>query len=173
MVAALPEIWFLKDTDGDNRGDLKIACCKACAVLIHTIVPMHVVGPGCWIYWSRGIFIVAAFETPTRLFRTGDSGVHRFNPRTFEVEFHYPIGPNPHGDVFDRWDSNSPMMVHQVRAVMSVSEKACAQVVANGSRKNASGAATGILSSSHFPETSQNNFLVCNTLAFSAYSSMK
>ena len=55
------------------------------------------------MYWSRGIFNVANFETPTKTFRSGASGVHRFNPRTFEFEFHFPIGPNPHGDVIDQW----------------------------------------------------------------------
>ena len=49
------------------------------------------------------VFNVANFETPTKTYRSGASGVHRFNPRTFEVEFHFPIGPNPHGDVIDQW----------------------------------------------------------------------
>ena len=104
-------------------------------------------------------------ETPTRTFRSGDSGVHRFNPRTFEVEFHFPIGPNPHGDVFDQWGyqfandgtggvgsyvnigkgiGNKPWFKMRVRPV----------------------AATGILSSSHFPEANQGNFLICNCIGF-------
>ena len=43
-----------------------------------------VIGPDGWIYWSRGIFNVATFETPTHTYRSRQSGVHRFNPRTFE-----------------------------------------------------------------------------------------
>ncbi len=104
LVAALPELWFLKDTDGDNRADLKIRMLQGMSSAdSHHSANAMLLGPDGWIYWSRGIFNVAAFETPTRTFRTGESGVHRFNPRTFEIEFHYPIGPNPHGDVFDRW----------------------------------------------------------------------
>ena len=29
------------------------------------------VGPDGWLYWSRGIFNVANFETPTKTFRSG------------------------------------------------------------------------------------------------------
>ena len=42
-------------------------------------------------------------ETPTKTFRSTTSGVYRFDPRTFEIDFHFPIGPNPHGDVIDQW----------------------------------------------------------------------
>ncbi|MGB8853317.1 MAG: plastocyanin/azurin family copper-binding protein, partial [Pirellulales bacterium] len=101
----------------------------------------------------------------TKTYRSGGSGVHRFNPRTFEVEFHFPIGPNPHGDVFDQWgyqfandgtsgvgcyadigkgQGNKPWFAKRVRPVP----------------------ATGILSSSHFPEKNQGNFLVCNSIGF-------
>ena len=34
-------------------------------------------GPDGWLYWSRGIFNVASFETPTRTYRSGSSGVGR------------------------------------------------------------------------------------------------
>ncbi|MCA9117901.1 MAG: HEAT repeat domain-containing protein, partial [Planctomycetaceae bacterium] len=98
-------------------------------------------------------------------FRSGRSGVYRFNPRTFETEFHFPIGPNPHGDVFDRWGyqfandgtsgtgsyvnigkgiGNRHWFVKRVRPVP----------------------ATGILSSSHFPPELQNNFLISNAIGF-------
>ncbi len=168
IVAALPELWFLKDTDGDNRADLKIRMLQGmCSADSHHSANAMLLGPDGWIYWSRGIFNVAAFETPTRIFRTGDSGVHRFNPRTFEVEFHYPIGPNPHGDVFDRWgfqfanDGTSG-----TGGYVSIGKG-----VRPGGREWFKKewrpvAATGILSSSHFPESSQNNFLICNTIGF-------
>ncbi len=168
IVAALPELWFLKDTDGDNRADLKIRMLQGmCSADSHHSANAMLLGPDGWIYWSRGIFNVAAFETPTRTFRTGDSGVHRFNPRTFEVEFHYPIGPNPHGDVFDRWgfqfanDGTSG-----TGGYVSIGKG-----VRPGGREWFKKewrpvAATGILSSSHFPESSQNNFLICNTIGF-------
>jgi len=164
LVASLPEIWFLKDTDGDDKADLKIRMLQGvCSSDSHHSANALLIGPDGWLYWSRGIFNVAAMETPTKTVRSGQSGVHRFNPRTFEMEFHYPIGPNPHGDVFDQWGfqfandgtggsgayvnigkgiGNKPWFKMRVRPV----------------------AATGILSSSQFPEKNQGNFLICNCI---------
>ncbi len=166
LVAALPEIWFLKDTDGDDKADVKIRMLQGVSSAdSHHSANAMLVGPDGWLYWSRGIFNVAAMETPTHTFRSGESGVHRFNPRTFEMEFHFPIGPNPHGDVFDQWGfqfandgtggsggyvnigkgiGHKPWFKMRVRPVSS----------------------TGILSSSHFPEKNQNNFLICNCIGF-------
>lgn len=166
LVAALPEIWFLKDTDGDDKADVKIRMLQGvCSADSHHSANAMLIGPDGWLYWSRGIFNMATMETPTQTVRSGASGVHRFNPRTFEMEFHFPIGPNPHGDVFDQWGyqfandgtggsgayvnigkgvGNKPWFKMRVRPV----------------------AATGILSSSHFPDANQGNFLICNCIGF-------
>ncbi|QDV68913.1 Cytochrome c-552 precursor [Rosistilla carotiformis] len=168
VVAALPELWFLKDTDGDNRADVKIRLLQGLSSAdTHHSANAMLLGPDGWIYWSRGIFNVAAFETPTRTFRSGASGVHRFNPRTYEFEFHYPIGPNPHGDVFDRWGYQ----------FANDGTTGTGGYVSIGKGERPGGrqwfkkewrpvAATGLLSSSHFPDASQNNFLICNTIGF-------
>ena len=166
LVAAPPEIWFLKDTDGDDRADLKVRMLQGVSSAdTHHSANAMLVGPDGWLYWSRGVFNVANFETPTKTYRSGQTGVHRFNPRTFEVEFHFPIGPNPHGDVFDQWGyqfasdgtsgtgsyvnigkgvGNKKWYVKRVRPVP----------------------ATGLLSSSHFPEHLNGNFLICNAIGF-------
>lgn len=168
LVAALPELWFLKDTDGDNRADVKIRMLQGMSSAdSHHSANAMLLGPDGWLYWSRGVFNVAAFETPTRTHRTGETGVHRFNPRTFEIEFHYPIGPNPHGDVFDRWGFQ----------FANDGTSGTGGYVSIGKGQRPSGrqwfkmewrpvAATGLLSSSHFPQANQNNFLICNTIGF-------
>ena len=166
LVAAPPEIWLLKDTDGDDKADVKIRMLQGVSSAdTHHSANALVIGPAGALYWSRGIFNVCSNETPTRVFRSGSSGVYRFDPRTFEVGFHFPIGPNPHGDVFDSWGfqfvndgtggtgsyanlgkgiGNKKWFRKRVRPV----------------------AATGILSSSHFPERNNENFLICNTIGF-------
>ncbi len=166
LVAAPPEIWFLKDTDGDDKADFKIRMLQGVSSAdTHHSANAVVMGPDGWLCWSRGIFNVANFETPTQTFRSGASGVHTFNPRTFETEFRFPIGPNPHGDVIDQWGyqfasdgtsgtgsyvnigkgvGNKKWYVKRVRPVP----------------------ATGILSSSHFPEEHEGNFLICNAIGF-------
>ncbi len=168
LVAAPPEIWFLKDTDGDDKADVKIRILQGVSSAdTHHSANAMVIGPDGWLYWSRGIFNVAAFETPTRTHRTGKSGVHRFNPRTYEIEFHYPIGPNPHGDVIDRWGYQ----------FANDGTSGTGGYVSIGKGQRPGGrqwfkkewrpvAATGILSSSHFPTANQNNFLICNCIGF-------
>ena len=168
LVAAPPEIWYLKDTDGDDKADVKIRMLQGVSSAdTHHSANAMLVGPDGWLNWSRGIFNVAAFETPTQTYRSGESGVHRFNPRTFEVDFHYPIGPNPHGHFFDRWGFEF--------ANDGTSGTGGYVGIGKGLRPGNKEwfdkewrpvAATGQLSSSHFPEELQHNFLICNTIGF-------
>ena len=164
LVAAPPEVWFLKDTDGDDKADLKIRVLQgvSSADTHHSANAVNI-GPDGWMYWSRGIFNVANFETPTKTFRSGASGVHRFNPRTFEFEFHFPIGPNPHGDVIDQWGyqfasdgtSGTGSYVNIGKGIGNKKwyEKRVRPVPA-----------TGLLSSPHFPPELEGNFLICNAI---------
>ena len=166
LVAALPEIWFLKDTDGDDKADVKIRMLQGvCSADSHHSANAMLIGPDGWLYWSRGIFNVAAMETPTKTVRSGASGVHRFNPRTFEMEFHFPIGPNPHGDVFDQWgyqfaNDGTSGTGSYVNIGKGIGNKQWFD------KRVRPVAATGILSSSQFPEKNQGNFLICNCIGF-------
>lgn len=166
LVAAAPEIWFLKDTDGDDKADVKIRVLQGISSAdTHHSANAMLIGPDGWLYFSRGIFNVANFETPTKTFRSGRSGVHRFNPRTYEFEFHFPIGPNPHGDVFDKWgyqfaNDGTGGTGSYVNIGKGVGNK---QWFKKRVRPVAS---NGILSSSHFPEENDGNFLISNAIGF-------
>ena len=164
LVAALPEIWFLKDTDGDGRADFRLRMLQGLdSADSHHSANAMLIGPDGWLYWSRGVFNVSAMETPTRTVRSDRTGVHRFNPRTFEVEFHFPIGPNPHGDVFDQWgyqfaNDGTTGVGSYVNIGKGVGSRPWFE------KRVRPVAATGLLASSHFPEKNQGNFLVCNTI---------
>jgi len=166
LVAAPPEIWFLKDTDGDDKADVKIRMLQGVSSAdTHHSANGLVIGPDGGLYWSRGIFNVANMETPTTTYRSGRSGVHRFDPRTFEVRFHFPIGPNPHGDVIDQWgyqfaNDGTSGTGSYVNIGNGVGNKQWFK------KRVRPVAATGILSSSHFPERNNGNFLICNTIGF-------
>lgn len=164
LVAALPELWFLKDTTGDGRADYRVRMLQGLSSAdSHHSANAMLLGPDGWLYWSRGIFNVAAIETPTQTYRSERSGVHRFNPRTFEMEFHFPIGPNPHGNVFDQWGylfsndgttgTGSYVNIGKGIGNRQWFEKRVRPV-----------AATGVLSSRHFPDENQGNFLIANTI---------
>jgi putative heme-binding domain-containing protein len=164
LVAAPPEIWFLKDTDGDDVADVKTRVLQGMSSAdTHHSANAVVVGPDGWMYWSRGIFNVASIETPTGTFRSGASGVHRFNPRTFQMEFHFPIGPNPHGDVFDKWgyqfaNDGTGGTGSYVNIGKGVGNKKWFK------KRVRPVPATGIISSEHFAPENQNNFLICNSI---------
>ena len=166
LVAAPPEIWFLKDTDGDDKADVKIRMLQGISSAdTHHSANAMLIGPDGWLYFSRGIFNVANFETPTQTYRSGKSGVHRFNPRTFEVEFHFPIGPNPHGDVFDRWgyqfaNDGTTGTGSYINIGKGIGNKQWFK------KRVRPVAANGILSSSHFPENNDGNFLFTNVIGF-------
>ncbi|MEO2036470.1 MAG: PVC-type heme-binding CxxCH protein, partial [Planctomycetaceae bacterium] len=164
LVAAPPEIWFLKDTDGDDVADVRIRMLQGVSSAdTHHSANAMVIGTEGGLYWSRGIFNVASMETPTGTYRSGRSGVHRFDPRTFEMSFMFPIGPNPHGHVIDQWGyhfandgtSGTGSYVNIGKGIGNKKwfEKRVRPV-----------AATGILSSSHFPDDMQGNFLICNCI---------
>ncbi len=167
LVAAAPEIWFLKDTDGDDKADVKIRMFQGVSSAdTHHTANALVVAPDGGLYWSRGVFHVTNAETPTKTFRSTRSGVYRFDPRTFEIDFHFPIGPNPHGHVIDQWgyqfatDGTSGTGSHMaigkgVGAPQQWYRKRVRPVPA-----------TGILSSSHFPPENNGNFLICNAIGF-------
>ena len=166
LVAAPPEIWFLQDTDGDDKADVKIRMLQGISSAdTHHSANAMLIGPDGWLYWSRGIFNVANFETPTQTYRSGKSGVHRFNPRTFEVGFHFPIGPNPHGDVIDRWgyqfaNDGTGGTGSYVNIGKGIGNKQWFK------KRVRPVPATGILSSPHFPKENDGNFLICNAIGF-------
>ena len=166
LVAAPPEIWFLKDTDGDDKADVKIRMMQGLSSAdTHHSANALVIGPDGGLYYSRGIFNKVATETPTKTFRSGASGVYRFDPRTFELEFVFPIGPNPHGDVFDQWgfqfaNDGTSGTGSYVNIGKGIGNKQWFK------KRVRPVAATGILSSSHFPDANQGNFLICNCIGF-------
>ena len=164
IVAAPPELWYLKDTDGDNKADLKIRLLQGVSSAdTHHSANAMLLGPDGWLYYSRGIFNVANFETPTRTFRSGASGVHRFNPRTFEFEFHFPIGPNPHGDIFDQWgyqfaNDGTGGTGSYVNIGKGIGNKKWFK------KRVRPVPATGMISSGHFTDKYNGNFLICNAI---------
>ena len=169
IVASVPDILFLKDTDGDDVADVRIRLLGGLGSAdTHHSANNFVYGPDGFIYYQRGIFNVSNVETPWFTNQeSGTSGMYRFNPRTHEFSFHAVNNPNPHGISFDYWGyhyatdgtggaayqvkptgdggfSMRTLLPHTVRPVP----------------------ASGILSSDHFPDENQGNFLILNVIAF-------
>ncbi len=170
IVASVPDLLFLKDTDGDDVADVRIRLSGAYGSAdTHHSANGFIYGPDGFIYYQRGIFNVSNVETPWAAAKLNDgtSGMYRFNPRTHEFSFHAPNSPNAHGIDFDYWGYHyatdatggsayqvqpnddgtfrmDRLLDHTVRPVP----------------------ASGILSSDHFPQENNGNFLILNVIAY-------
>ncbi|MCX7398516.1 MAG: PA14 domain-containing protein [Planctomycetales bacterium] len=176
LVAMAPDIFFLKDTDGDDRADVKERIFHGLdSADTHHTANAFVMSPGGKFYFSRGIFHAENFETPwgpTKRFGTGGTGVYEWDPVTFDINFHFPIGPNPHGDVFDQWGNQFAtdgtggtgnyigMPGHG--APTQLYEKRVRPVPA-----------IQILDSQHFLEENRGNLLIANVIGFQGVTQYK
>lgn len=169
VVASAPNFLFLKDTDGDDVADFKEVILGGLdSADTHHTANGFDYGPDGYIYYQRGIFNVSNVETPWETAQfSGASGMYRFNPRTHRFRFHAENNPNPHGGDFDYWgyhyatDATSGnafqvrMDVDGAFKMHPLLEKTVRPVPSSG-----------ILSSAHFPEKNNGNFIILNSIGF-------
>lgn len=166
VVASPPELYFMKDTDGDDKADVKIRILDGLSSAdSHHSANSFQLGPDGALYWQRGIFNKKAIETPYGPFRSAISGVYRFDPLTFHYSFHFPIGPNPHGDVFDQWGNQFAtdgtggngyyINIGKGQPARQLYEQKVRPI-----------AGINILSSEHFPAKYNGDLLLCNVIGY-------
>ena len=168
VVTSGPDLLFLKDTDGDDKADVRYSILQGLGTAdTHHAANNLIYGPDGGIYWQSGIFLVHNHETPwNQNLNIGSSGMYRFDPRRFTITPHAGNSPNPHGTSFDRWgycyaNDGTGGRTFQVRPegkgfkMHTLLNKEFRPVAANE-----------ILSSAHFPEDMQGDFLICNTIGF-------
>ena len=169
IVASCPDLIYLKDTDGDDKADVKERLLHGLdSADTHHAANNIVYGPGGYIYYQRGVFHVSNVETPWQgPQRDTASAMYRFNPRTFKFSHHANNSPNPHGISFDYWGyhfatDGTGGRAWQVRPdgkgkfkMQELLKKTVRPVCSSG-----------ILSSDHFPEENNGNFLICNAIGF-------
>ncbi|QDT16795.1 PVC-type heme-binding CxxCH protein [Alienimonas californiensis] len=116
FVAQQPDILFLKDTDGDDRIDVRREFTKdgkdvrirklsgfGTADSHHGIAAFEW-GPGGNLYFQEGTFKMSQVEDPFGVDRLSEAGVWRYNPRTERTDVHISFAfANPWGHVFDDW----------------------------------------------------------------------
>ncbi|MFP6597421.1 MAG: PVC-type heme-binding CxxCH protein [Candidatus Hydrogenedentota bacterium] len=169
LVASAPDIWFLKDTDGDDIADFReIILTGLDSSDTHHSANGFDYGPDGYIYYQRGIFNTANIETPYRSPQlSGRSAMYRFNPRTFRFSHHADNPPNPHGGDFDYWGyhyatSATGGEAYQIRE----SGKGRFKMHELFKKTVRPVPSSGIISSTHFPEESNGNFIILNSIGF-------
>ncbi|MEM1441115.1 MAG: PVC-type heme-binding CxxCH protein, partial [Verrucomicrobiota bacterium] len=168
LVTSQPDLIFLKDTDGDDVADhSEIVLHGYGSSDTHHAANNLILGPGGNLYWQSGVFLQHNHEHPWGpSLEATNSAMYRFDPRRYTVALHANNSPNPHGIAFDEWgyhyaNDGTGGRSYQVRpegegfAMHMLLTKEVRPV-----------AADAIVSSSHFPEEMQGNFLVANTIGF-------
>src|SRR5438874_9474066 len=108
LVMQAPDLWFVRDTNGDDHADWKerVLMGMDSADSHHTANSM-VLDPGGATYLSDGVFHRTQVETAVGPVRNTDACIYRFEPRTYKFDRYVPYGfANPHGRVFDYWGTD-------------------------------------------------------------------
>ncbi|MBI2422284.1 MAG: c-type cytochrome [Candidatus Hydrogenedentes bacterium] len=169
IVASAPNFWYLKDTDGDDVADLReIWLSGLDSADTHHSANGFDYGPDGYIYYQRGIFNVSNVETPWQAPQlSGTSAMYRFNPRTHRFSIHAENPPNPHGGDFDYWGYHFATDATGGNAFQVRMDEEGGFKMHELLKKTVRPVpSSGILSSTHFPEKSNGNYLILNAIGF-------
>jgi putative membrane-bound dehydrogenase-like protein len=104
-VAVQPDILFMKDTDGDDKADFSERRLTGFdSADSHHGLAAFQWGPGGVLYFQEGTFKFSQVESPYGLTRLGEAGIWKYNSRTEKFGAHVSFSfSNPWGHIFDRW----------------------------------------------------------------------
>lgn len=168
---------LLKDTDGDGKADTK-------EILLsgfddhdtHHNIHAFTADPSGAIYMGEGVFLHTNVETPYGPVRGTNGGFYRYNPQRRYLERTAQVHvPNPWGIAFDEWgqpfyaDTSGPdvywMLPVTVKPRYGESMRPSRSLVESGHRVRPT-SGLEFISSRHFPEELQGDFLINNTIGF-------
>ena len=168
---------LLRDTNGDDVADSK-------EILLsgfddhdtHHNIHAFNADPSGAIYMGEGIFLHTNVETSYGPVRAANGGFYRYNTQRRQLECSaQPYSPNPWGIAFDEWGQNfyaetsNPavrwMMPASVKPKYGVTTERSKQLIeAEHLVRPTSG--LEFISSRHFPDHMQGDFLINNTIGF-------
>ncbi|MCC9603257.1 GDSL-type esterase/lipase family protein [Stieleria sp. JC731] len=190
-VSRQPDIWFMKDTDGDDKADETVRQIVGMdSADSHHGIAAFEWGPGGNLYFQEGTFKFSAVETPYGPRRCGEAGIWKYNPRTQRMDVHCNFAfANPWGYCYDRWGQDfigdaSPGFSYWAAPITGHIEYPNKHPGGSQHRRVAELgggdpqyrhptfypkrirplAGCAIVSSRHFPEQWQGNFLVTNVI---------
>lgn len=176
IVAQGPDILFLKDTNGDDKYDIKERILHGLDTAdTHHTANSFTLDPGGALYFQEGTFHHTQVESPwgpPR--RVANGAVFRYEPRAQKFDVYVSFGfANPHGHAFDHWGQDfvydgtgsNPYHAALFSGDVDYPHKhgRPPQVYQQRSRPCP---AVEILSSSHFPEELRGNLLVGDVINF-------
>lgn len=178
LVMRSPDLLFLRDTNGDDKADsVERVLSGLCAADSHHETNSMCYEPGGALYCSDGVFHRTQVETPQGPTRNTNGSIYRYEPRTGKFIRHAAYGfANPHGRVFDAWGNDfitdatgnanyfGPGFSGYIDGgdLGTVAHSNYQQFWQRPSRPCPN---TLILSSRHFPEDWNNNFINFNVIS--------
>jgi putative heme-binding domain-containing protein len=106
IVAQAPDLMFLKDTNGDDKADVRERIVHGLDTAdTHHTANSFVLDPGGALYFQEGTFHHSQTEDPYGpAKRVANGAVFRYEPRTQKFDIYVAHNfANPHGHVFDKW----------------------------------------------------------------------
>jgi len=175
FVAQQPDLTFLRDDNDDDVADSTQRILGAFSSAdTHHAINSFVFGPGGALYMQEGTFHQSQLETPHGPVRSRNACVWRFDPRTWRAERYVAYNfANPHGHVFTEWgqdfvtDGTGNVNYYALPFSGWLPEpNKHAGYFPFFRQRSRPAAATEILSSAHFPESFQDNYLIANVIGF-------
>ncbi|MHB1078213.1 MAG: PVC-type heme-binding CxxCH protein [Prosthecobacter sp.] len=168
LVTRQSEILFLKDTDGDDKADVEtIMLMGLDSSDTHHGANNLIYGPDGGLYWQSGVFMQHNYEHPWGpSLNVGASAMYRFDPRRFTIAKHADNSPNPHGTSFDSWGYQYATDGTGGRAYQVRPEGNGFKMYELLKKEVRPVTASEVVSSTHFPEAMQGDFLICNVIGF-------
>ncbi|MEZ5940580.1 MAG: GDSL-type esterase/lipase family protein [Planctomycetaceae bacterium] len=168
IVTFQSELIFLKDNDGDDVADERVIMLQGLDTSdTHHGANNLIYGPDGGIYWQSGVFMVHNHEHPWGpSLQSSASAMYRFDPRRFTISMHATNSPNPHGTSFDYWGYQYATDGTGGRAFQVRPEGDGFQMHELLKKEVRPVTASEVVSSAHFPESMQGDFLICNVIGF-------
>ena len=168
IVTSAPDILFLKDTDGDDVADVRYVMLQGVdSSDTHHGANNLIYGPDGGIYWQSGVFMVHNHEHPWGpSLQAEASAMYRFDPRRFTIALHANNSPNPHGISFDTWGYHYATDGTGGRAYQVRPEGTGFKMHELLKKEVRPVTASEVVSSTHFPDGMQGDFLICNVIGF-------
>ncbi len=173
-VSQPPDLLFLRDTDGDDVADERRVLLHGFGTEdSHHAIHSFVWGPGGALYFQEGTFHHSQVETPYGPVRMQYAGVFRYEPGRHFLERYVSYRfANPWGHEFDRWGQNfisdasngNNYFGLPLTGYLPYPEKHPQMKVFTTVVRPTAG--SEFVSSRHFPEEAQGNFLYNNVIGF-------
>ncbi|MBI5774471.1 MAG: HEAT repeat domain-containing protein [Verrucomicrobia bacterium] len=175
LLVQAPDLLWVRDTNGDDKPDSveRVLGGLDSADSHHTANALCL-DPGGATYLSDGVFHRAQTETAAGVVRNIDGAIFRYEPVTHKYERYVAYGfANPHGRVFDYWGNdiitdatgNANYFGPAFSGFIDFPAKH-AKMQEFWKRPSRPCPGTGIVSSRHFPDDWQGDFLNLNVIGF-------